>query len=530
MTVINYWVVFTLVGLTLSTNIACQGTAHAAARDVQEAGASSAWHPQTSVARARVSSRNARTGSSAALDTSPSDVTGPGRDWSPYSLGPTGAWISLGSVDPQGRWVFFCQTTEKFEYSSRSAFLDTRFVPFFAQYNGECRAAEVLLATSPSGRYVVLLSRLGPELLDIETGTALSLASRDLDLRADALPGDLRSVAFSPKSDRIALLVHEKQPRVVVLDLVHQSESEVTPVGDTVWRIGFDASGQYLVLQEVIEDGNRNGRLSWPVPQRKLTNTRCRTRIPAFPIFSTSGDRPELTIAPVSGGKARVAPGFITGLGRGVIVKEPNGTLSVLDGGHARGFASPDCDAQIVAVAPESERILVGCRDGKGRAQLEIDSANGVQLIDLDVAASSVDNLVTETERYTPIYSGSRSAVVDLTAARLLLLEDRDQVLAQGAAGIVIRRNSTVVLYDPDSKKQTRLLDSVPAGTRVVMGNEVVALGRSVVSAAQGRVLGKLEKPALALASNGCGLIEQGEVQSPGLLPRGPLTWSCPSR
>jgi hypothetical protein len=300
-------------------------------------------------------------------------------------------------------------------------------------------------------------------------------------------------------------------------------------VSDTVWRIRFDASGQYLVSQEVLEDSNRNGRLSWPMPERKLSDTRCRTQIPAFPAFLASGDDADTTIAPVRGGKARKVPGFITGLGRSVIVKAPNGTLSASDGAHTHSIGSTDCNAQIVAIAPEYDRILVGCRDNKGRATLEIDSLANTQKLDLDVPYSSVDRVIPESTPCIPVYSGARSALVDLASARVLPLEDRDQVLAQGQAGVIIRRGSTIILYALDSKKQTRLLESVPAGTRLIMGAGVVALGKSVVSASEGRVLGNLGKPALALASNGCGLVALGELPKTDSFPRGPLGWSCPA-
>ena len=322
------WFAVILAGLPTVSAFACQAVARAAASNVLA--------PQ-----------------SVQKDT---PATASAQLWHEYSIGTRDTLISLGVVDPHGRWVFFCQSSPHLDVTAlvkrsqgaRSGFLGPDFVPYFASVNSEPAAIQSLLASSADGRFVVVSRGQGPELLDIETGKAQNLADLDLDSRADVLPGDLRSIAFSPKSDKVAFLVHEKRPRVVVLGLLSPSRAEVTPVGDTVWRIGFDASAQYLVLQEVLEDSNRNGRLSWPLPEGKLSNTRCRAPVPAFPTFVSSGDAVETTIAPVTGGNARRTTGFMTGLGRSVVVKSPDGALSYTDGTHSHALGSSDCNAQVV--------------------------------------------------------------------------------------------------------------------------------------------------------------------------------------
>jgi len=109
----------------------------------------------------------------------------------------------------------------------------------------------------------------------------------------------------------------------------------------------------------------------------------------------------------------------------------------------------------------------------------------------------------------------------------VLPLEDRDQVLAQGQAGIVLHRGTEVILYVPATKSSLPLLDKVSSGTRIVMGDGVVVVGNVVVSAKLGRVVGKLNKPALAVDASGCGLVSLNDTTN-GPFPRGPLGWRCP--
>jgi len=447
------------------------------------------------------------------------------------------ALLSVGAVDPQGRWVLFCQaegdassqaTLEK-QLLKQSSFLRDAFKPYFARFNSGTASVTALLAASPDGRYVVLHSQdNGPELLDTETGQSESLNSIELDIRADVLTGDLRSVAFSGDSSKLALLVHEKQPRVIVKDLQTKQESEIVPVGNKVWRIAFDASGQYIVLKEVLEDTNHNGKMDWPVPMRSLIESRCLAPVPAYAAFTATGDSAQTSIASVTGGNARLQPGFITALGPKAIVKLPNGALSAIEGSRSRIISSPDCDAQIIAIAPAYGRIVVGCRDSNGRSKVELESLLTVQKLDLDVPTVSTDWITPESEPYTVIYSGPHTYLIDLAGSKVIQLEDKDQVLAQGKSGILLRRGTLVVLFHPSNGTCETMLEDVRPGTRIIPGKATTLVGSTVINSDQGRVQGRLASPVLALAANGCAIVS-GHSPSAGQFARGPLTWSCPS-
>jgi hypothetical protein len=459
-------------------------------------------------------------------------------DWHDQPFGIPAANVTLGAIDPKGRWVLFCQAegssnAEPKAEAQKSAdvlYRREKLKPYFASGNSGTRSVVALLASSPNGRYVVISTEAqGPELLDIQTKQSESLTQADLDLRADVLPGDLRSVAFSPDSSKLALLVHEKRPRVIVRDLEKTSVSEVAPLGNWVWRIAFDASGQFVVLQEILEDSNRNGRFEWPVPEQKLSETRCTTPIPGYSAWLPSGDEAQVTIASVGGGTARAVPGFLTGLGASLIAKRPSGELSAIEGSRTKTISSTDCQANIIAIAPQYGRILTGCRDSRGRSNVELDSLDSNQQLNFDVPSSSVDWTNPERTRYAVLYSGVHSYIVDIAAAELIGLEERDQVLAEGKLGLLLRRGSTVMLYDPSTGAKKHLLEDVRPGTRLVMGEGTVLVGQSVISADQGLVLGTVSNPVLALASTGCALAALGGAPDARRFARGPLTWTCPS-
>ena len=448
-------------------------------------------------------------------------------------FGTPNSLVSLGAFDPKGRWVYYCQaegdSTAASLHDARSTFLGNTFKPYLWRVGSGTEHLEALAAASPNGRYIVAISASkDPQLIDVETHQVESLSALDLDMRADVETGNLRSVAFSPDSSRLALLVHEKVPRIVVRNLGDHSNAEVIPVGNKVWRVAFDASSKFVVAAEVLEDTNRNGRMDWPLPVRPLADSRCRAPIPAYAAYVATGDATRVSIAPVRGGKSRLVPGFIAALGQSLVVRQPNGTLWLSDGRRIRPMSSPDCDAQIIAVAPEHGRILTGCRDAKGRALVEIDSARGYRKFEVDVPASSADLTSLPSDTYVALYSGSRSYLIDLATERVLSLVDRDQALAQGPSGILLRRGNAIVLFNPTAQSSVILMENVLPGTRIVSGDGVALVGGVVVSAAEGRVLGTLAQQALALTSNGCGVVSMGKASDNELFARGPLSWSCP--
>ena len=452
-------------------------------------------------------------------------------------FGRSGANVALGVVDPAARWVFYCQGEAN---QGRASASDTEspmtlrqqadaMTPYLASSSLGVIQLTALLASSPDGRYLAALSdKQEPLLIDVQLQHTTSLAALKLDLRADVTRGDLRSVAFSPDGSKVAFLLRGQPPRVLIRELRDGAEVEAMPLGESIWRIEFDAASRYLVLQEILGDTNKNGRLEWPFPERPLRNTRCMSDAATLDAWTPTGDQPVTTIVPVSGGKARRLDGFVTSLDSSLIVTQGREGLAAIGEKGKRPISSSDCDLHVVALSTQYGQILCTCSDMKGHSNLELDSLKGMQRFPFEVPISMLDWTTPESGRFRALYSGTRTYLVDYQLARATQLQDRDQLLAQGAAGIMLRRGTEVVLVNPDTSATKTLMDQLVAGTRVVMGPGHVVVGQTILSAEQGKILGIVTQSTMAVAANGCVLVALGATPDRRPFDRGPLQWVCP--
>jgi hypothetical protein len=453
----------------------------------------------------------------------------------PFGL--VGANTAFGVADPAARWAFFCQeetsSTPK-AVSATSTPLALRqkvdaMPPYLAHLSASIRKVTALLASSDDGRYLVLLSEAQePQLYDAQTDTISALSEPELDLRADALRGGLRSIAFSPDSSRLALLVRGESPRVVLRDLQRGTVTTVAPVGTNVWRVAFDGLGELVVLQEVLEDTNKNGRLEWPVPEKPLRNTSCSSAVGMLDAWLPTGDAATTTVAPVAGGKAKRVDGFIADWGSAFLAKRTGQGLVLVHGEQVNRLGSDDCDLHILALSVPYGQVLTSCNDKNGHASLELLSPHGSQAFSYDGPTSFADWTAPEPGRFRALYGGVRTYLVDFRLARVTFLQDRDQLLAQGAAGILVRRATQVLLINPDTGGTKSLLDNVRSGAPIALGPGHVVVGHNLLSAELGKLLGTVDYPVMALSANGCVLVALGPQGSGAPFLKGPLQWLCP--
>lgn len=452
-------------------------------------------------------------------------------------FGPLDGEIALGPVDPGARWVFYCQQGsaanpgKPFTSSNPLALrhdVDT-MVAYLARPSSSPLRVNALLAASDDGRYLVLLSEAQePLLYDAEADSTTLLTEEQLDLRADGLRGSHRSIAFSPDGSRMAVLTRGKPARVTVRELASGSETTVIPMGENVWRVSFDGTSKFVVLHEMLEDTNKNRRLQWPIPERVLRNTQCSATIGALDAWVPMGDTPVTTVASIEGGRATRADGLIAMFGSKPVVKTPGDPLVLIDNGRMRRIGTPDCDVHVIAQAAQFGQILTTCTDKNGHTVLELSSVHGSRTFEYEGASSFVDRTEPEANRFVALYAGVRTYLVDFALGQVTLMQDRDQLLAQGKAGLVIRRANRILLIRSTAGEPEVLLDDVHSGVRIVQGPGHVLVGHELLSAAQGKRLGTVEHQALSVSSNGCVLVALGaQVQGNPLL-KGPLQWTCP--
>jgi hypothetical protein len=403
-----------------------------------------------------------------------------------------------------------------------------------------------VLGSSPDGRFLVFASETRePLLYDALTDSTDSLAGLELDLRTDALRGPLRSVAFSPDGSRLALLTQGASPRVIVRELQRANRSTtagkgghqptpqrvdavVTPVGSHIWRIAFDGSGTLVVLQEILDDTNRNGRLQWPVPERPLKNTRCSAALNAIDAWPPGVDAVTTTVAPVAGGAAKVVDGFVALFEAATIAKRVGEGLVMEQAGRSKRLGTTDCEPHVLAISSRYGQVLTTCSDKKGRVALELVSTGGARVFNYEVTNSFADWTEPEPDRFRALYAGAHTYLVDFRSSQIDALQDRDQVLAQGEAGILVRRATQVLLINRDTGRSQTLLTDVRTGTRLFLGTGHVMVGPVLLSAEKGRRLGLVDHPALAITANGCVLVALGPRQPGEPFYRGPLQWVCP--
>lgn len=453
----------------------------------------------------------------------------------PFGLAGTNA--AMGVADPAARWAFFCQEENPSTPSAGSTVSTPLALrqkvdampSYLAHGSAGTRKVPALLAWSPDGRYLAVLSETQePQLYDAQTDTTSTLSDPDLDLRADALRGGLRSIAFSPDGSRLALLVRGESPRVVVRDLQHGTASTITPVGTNIWRVAFDSLGKLVVLQEILEDTNKNGRLEWPVPERPLRNTSCSPAVSALDAWLPTGDAATTTVASIAGGKAKRVDGFVADWGSAFLAKRVGQGLVLIHGDQVKRLGSDDCDPHILALSVQYGQVLTNCNDKNGHASLELLSPSGSQTFSYDGPMSFADWTAPEPGRFRALYAGIRTYLVDFRLARVTFLQDRDQLLAQGAAGILVRRASQVLLINPDTGGTESLLDNVGSGATITLGPGHVVVGHNLLSAELGKLLGTVDYPVMALSANGCVLVALGPQGSGAPFLKGPLQWLCP--
>lgn len=451
------------------------------------------------------------------------------------SFGTEGVKIVLGAVDPQARWVYFCQPSPERTRTHRAAGfspkawrLETDDMRAYLQVAGTLRDLTALLAFSPDGRYLAVLDHeQQPQLIDAQSGQMTSLANLQIDLRFDVQVRTHRSIAFSNDSTKAAFLVRDQPPRIVVRQLSGGTEHHVTPVAEHVWRIEFDAADQNIVLHEVLEDTNQNGRIEWPFLERTAGNTVCRSAVGAIDVWAPTGDSATVTIAPIDGGQALPVEGFLTSLGPNLIVRRDPQGLVAIEGSKMRPMAASDCDLRVLGISTHYGRILGACSDRLGHHSLEFDSPTERRQYPFEVVYPALDWLVPETNRFTAVYAGVHTYLADYKTGVVSQLQERDQLLAQGAAGMLVRRGTSVVLVDSNTGVVVTLVQNVTSGARIVTGPGYVVAGTTLLSAASGRAVGTIAQYALAVAANGCVLVTRTLPSDDAAFLRGPLQWLC---
>lgn len=420
-------------------------------------------------------------------------------------------------VAPDGSWVSFCAPASNHPAPLTLSWSD-----------GNEESIAAVLGQSANGDALAIAVGDTWQLVAVATKKRFDLTRMNIDRRLVVNEREARSIVFHPTRPLVALLLRQNgEPQVLLLDYCEGSELTIRPLSREVFRMAWDPSGDYLLLDEIVEDSNGNQKLDWPAPQTSKTQSFCGDLAPRFVAAAKRGDRLTTTLVPRSGGDAVLAKGALLHDGAGWLgLTEDHGIAAF--GPDGKQLLTPaNCDARPVAAHGSSHQLLVGCLE-KGRLALGLVTTQKFRSLGLDMPYAEDFERRDWRDRFLPIYSGTSTSLVDFVGRKLVQLNERDQLLAQQHAEVVLRRGATLIRRNLSDGSETLLASGVAAGARVVLGRRVAWVDPYVVSADPTSLPQLVPRTVAALSEEGCALTYAATANPPDY-PRGPMRWLCGS-
>lgn len=414
-----------------------------------------------------------------------------------------------------GRWVAYCAPAANGQSPLTLAWAD-----------GHSENVALVLGQSFDGRAAAFAVGDTWQLMAMDSGRRFDLTERGIDRRFVVNARDARSIVFHPALPLVALLLrHDGKPSVTVLDYENATETRITPASLEVFRLAWDPSGEYLLLDEIPEDTNRNRTLDWPIPEAKSPPLPCNTGVARFVANSTRGDRVLPTAAPRSGGTAVAVNGAWLYDGRHWLGVTDTHAAVAFEPNRQRHITPDECEARPIAAHGATKQLLVGCVE-KGRMALGLVTSQQFRPLGIDMPLAGDFERHGWPERLLPIYSGTRSTLVDFERQSIVTLNERDQLLAQAGETVVLRRGTSLVRRGLTDASEAILAGDVAPGARVILGRRVAWVDPYVVDAGSRALPYVVPRVVAALSENGCALSYTRVAEPPGYAC-GPLRWAC---
>ncbi|HEY3495674.1 MAG TPA: hypothetical protein VGK73_13345 [Polyangiaceae bacterium] len=394
-------------------------------------------------------------------------------------------------------------------------------------------AIDDLLASDPTGRYVVVRQGKSVSVVDVTREERLDLGALGFDDRDDTLAHrQHRALAFDPRGEILAYVRATPQRELVLRTLESGAERVVAALPGDVWRFSWDGTGAQLVVSSVDLDTTENGRLDWPARVAKRPRLRCQGPVPRFAVSVENGDRPSTFIVPRDAARAAPAPEFAASFGSAWISRAADGALYLQRSKGRRLFSGADCGARILHSDPERDVLLVACTGGKNPQKAAVELLSPTSRLELGVFIQPAffDRSPEAPLRLFPLYPGSEALLVDLERRLALPLTPGDRVIATSGARALVRRADKLFFFDGHSGRESALPGNIERLANVVTDGPRVAVGSRIFDLAEPRELGSVTGRPLALATNGEALVAEGGGASADRLARGPLRWQTPNQ
>jgi hypothetical protein len=439
----------------------------------------------------------------------------------------------LDRVAVDRTWVSFCHLAEaETDRSSRAQVggaaseRDPATGLTLAWHDGRSQPLTAILGQAPNGGALAIATKESWQLVDTTNQEVVDLTALGVDRRLIANDRDARSVVFHPTLPVVALIVRPKaRTEVLLLDYHDQTQTFIHSASTEIYRMAWDPSGEYLMLEEIPEDTNGNHRLDWPRQQTSSPSSDCAGLVSHFVAEGPRGDRTVRTIGSRMGGPVIPAEGALLRATRDWLAMTPDRRMVLRGDTRDQELTPKACDAHAVVLHGGTKQVLAGCLD-KSRLSLGLVSERGYVPLNVEMPYTEDPEPHLWNNRFFPIYSGVNSYLVDFDQSRVVTLNERDQLLAQAGSYVALRRGATIVRKNLDDSAESTLVTDIAAGTRVILSNRVAWVDPYVVGADPTFSSYRVPRAVAALSDEGCALV-YATPPNPPAYPLGPLRWLC---
>lgn len=447
------------------------------------------------------------------------------------------------SADPSARWVALCQARQDTDKDGtievgighHGDMVGDAMTPFLVLGSGDGEPIDDLVTSDERGDHLLYVKAGRLHLLDAATGQREDLSARGADASDDNAPfGGHRAGSIDRAGRRLLYrkVVGKRRAVVVVRDLQTGAEIELDPGPGLLHRASL--SGNWAVMQVIHKDTDGNGKLEPPVVRTSLGGRRCRGPIMSYSTWGMDGDRPELRVAPATGGPARPEPGLILPIRDLLLVREASGALVArrTDGSSAE-WVPAACKGRLLAAAPDADRVLVACAAPDPRKATLAVHGPGLHHPFPDTTEVDPDDDDVQLGRLALYYTRDGHHALDLVALTERALPPDHHFVASHEQRLLLGNTKgpgPLVVQDHASGDQKLLVgDVAPHGDSLQQGPLVTA-PPLLVDLAHGAVVGRLDGEPHALATDGRVLVPatpsaRGQYHT---TPSGPLLWRAP--
>ncbi|MCB9589979.1 MAG: hypothetical protein H6718_31485 [Polyangiaceae bacterium] len=484
------------------------------------------------------------------------------------SIGAAGPLL-LQRASGNHRWVALCQARTDsdgdgevgFRVGPRGEINGDALASYLVRGAGEGLPLEEFIDADPSGRWLLFRRDGKLELFDDYSAKSVDLSALGADVRDDVsrdLPHRVLSFDAAGKLAYLRLGQHQsgmlpgqRKEELVVRDLESGQERVFDPGRGSVYRLRLDPTGNWLLLQVLIDDTNGNGRFDWPLPEQgQGVSKRCVPPRATYSVYPGRGDKLYTRslylgkLGPGRSPKLERRDGLVTPLGSRLVFRQAGARLYTrgyrLGRPHTDAVELDGCEAHVLYADAARNSLVVACEPSAEDIKKTHNYRHAVELVRLlgsgqlqrtplgfDLAPIRSDTWgdTVTGPRLLDFYPGSETRLLDMQDGRVLPLKVGDIVVHTFEAHALVRRRNALWLYDAEAKEPwTDLHASVDEVAEELHHGRYSWVSPQWIDLEEGRVLGTQPR-VLALSDDGRALVPVSPEGGDAELVSGPLMW-----